>query len=131
VISKRRRRAYYILLLLFGVSAVVGLILYALRQNINLFYTPTQLHAQANVAHTRIRLGGMVQEGSLQYADALSVQFIVTDLQHTVPVTYAGILPDLFREGQGIVALGHLNTQQIFVAEQILAKHDEKYTAPQ
>lgn len=131
MISKRRRRAYYILLLLFGVSAVVGLILYALRQNINLFYTPTQLHAQANVAHTRIRLGGMVQEGSLQYADALSVQFIVTDLQHTVPVTYAGILPDLFREGQGIVALGHLNTQQIFVAEQILAKHDEKYTAPQ
>lgn len=110
-----------------GAIAVVALTLYALRQNINLFYTTSELFAQPQLPTRQIRIGGMVQAGSIQHKDGLDVSFIVTDYKKDLAVQYTGILPDLFKEGQGVVAVGRLNADQIFIAEQILAKHDENY----
>lgn len=120
-------------MLLLGLALVISLVLYALRQNINLFFTPTQLLTQQSMPTTRVRIGGLVREGSVfrnSDEDALTVRFVVTDLEHDIAVQYTGVLPDLFREGQGVVALGKLGVDQIFRAEQILAKHDEKYKPP-
>jgi cytochrome c-type biogenesis protein CcmE len=115
-----------------GIGTASTLVLSALRENINLFYTPTQI-ANGEAPHdTRIRAGGMVEKGSLQRSnDSLNVKFIVTDLNKSVTITYRGILPDLFREGQGIVALGKLNADGVVVADEVLAKHDEKYMPPE
>ncbi|AHZ68698.1 cytochrome c-type biogenesis protein CcmE [Pseudomonas mandelii JR-1] len=115
-----------------GIGTASTLVLSALRENINLFYTPTQI-ANGEAPHdTRIRAGGMVEKGSLQRSnDSLNVKFIVTDLNKSVTITYRGILPDLFREGQGIVALGKLNADGVVVADEVLAKHDEKYLPPE
>jgi len=124
---------YLVLTLLFGTALAVALVLYALRQNINLFFTPTQLLSQQAASPKRIRIGGLVRQGSIHRAsvgDKLTVRFVVTDLEHEVVVQYTGVLPDLFREGQGVVASGTLGEDQIFIAEQILAKHDETYTPP-
>ncbi|AIS14217.1 cytochrome C biogenesis protein CcmE [Pseudomonas chlororaphis subsp. aurantiaca] len=128
----RKKRLLIILGVLGGVGVAVGLALSALQQNINLFYTPTQI-ANGEAPHdTRIRAGGMVQMGSLQRsADSLDVRFVVTDFNKAVTITYRGILPDLFREGQGIVALGKLNADGVVVADEVLAKHDEKYMPPE
>lgn len=128
----RKRKLRLIVLMLTGIAIAIGLALYALKQNINLFYTPTQIAAgEAPVNHT-FRLGGMVEKGSLQrIPNSLAVSFAVTDLQHSIKVAYTGILPDLFREGQGIVADGKLNAQGEFTAQEVLAKHDEKYMPPQ
>jgi len=117
-----------ILFITAGLSVSVGLILYAMSQNINLFYTPTQV-AQGEVrAGQRIRIGGMVKEGSLVSAnDSLQVRFETTDYVHAVPIEYEGILPDLFREGQGIVAEGSVDASGVFHASRVLAKHDENY----
>ncbi|GIT22151.1 MAG: cytochrome c-type biogenesis protein CcmE [Gammaproteobacteria bacterium] len=106
----------------------LGLILYAMSQNINLFYTPTQV-AQGEVREgQRIRIGGMVKEGSVVSAnDSLQVRFETTDYVHAVPIEYEGILPDLFREGQGIVAEGSVDASGVFHASRVLAKHDENY----
>ncbi len=112
------------------VAAVVGLTLYALRQNINLFYTPQELIAASLGSQARIRLGGFVRKDSIEHSGELTVSFIVTDFKHDVPVLYNGILPDLFREEQGVVALG-IYQDNIFRADQILAKHDENYRAPE
>lgn len=128
--NKQKRRVYFLLGLLCVLALVVGLVLYALRENINLFYTPIQLAQQDSIPQTRIRLGGMVRKGSLQYNQDLSVTFIVTDFKHDVQVRYKGVLPDLFKEGQGVVALGTMRDNNIFSAEQILAKHDENYMPP-
>jgi cytochrome c-type biogenesis protein CcmE len=133
VTPKRRRRMYLILMLLLGITLVISLVLYALRQNINLFFTPSQLLAQQSPQTTRIRIGGMVRAGSVRrdnVADPLTVHFVVTDLKTDIAVQYTGVLPDLFREGQGVVAMGRLGADRIFKAEQILAKHDEKYMPP-
>ncbi|WIE52206.1 cytochrome c maturation protein CcmE [Pseudomonas sp. GM17] len=128
----RKKRLLIILGVLGGVGVAVGLALSALQQNINLFYTPTQI-ANGEAPHdTRIRAGGMVQMRSLQRsADSLDVRFVVTDFNKAVTITYRGILPDLFREGQGIVALGKLNADGVVVADEVLAKHDEKYMPPE
>lgn len=120
-------------MLLFGIAIVISLVLYALRQNINLFFTPTQLLTQPIAQTTRVRIGGMVREGSVARniaQDPLTIKFVITDFEHDVAVQYTGVLPDLFREGQGVVALGKLDADHIFKAEQILAKHDEKYMPP-
>jgi len=129
---QRKKRLFIILGLVLGVALAVGFALSALQQNINLFYTPTQI-ANGEAPHdTRIRAGGMVEQGSLQRSgDSLDVRFVVTDFNKSVPITYRGILPDLFREGQGIVALGKLNAQGVVVADEVLAKHDEKYMPPE
>jgi cytochrome c-type biogenesis protein CcmE len=128
----RKKRLLIIAGVLAGVGLAVGLALSALQENINLFYTPTQIVNGEAPHGKRIRAGGMVVQGSLQRsADSLDVRFVVTDFDKSVPITYRGILPDLFREGQGIVALGEINDQGVVVADQVLAKHDEKYMPPE
>jgi cytochrome c-type biogenesis protein CcmE len=128
----RKKRLLIILAILAGVGIAVSLALSALKENINLFYTPTQIASGEAPRDTRIRAGGMVVQGSLQRsADSLDVTFVVTDFNKSVPIAYRGILPDLFREGQGIVALGRLNGDGVVVADEVLAKHDEKYMPPE
>lgn len=129
---QRKKRLFIILGLVAGLGVAVGLALSALQENINLFYTPTQIANGEAPLDTRIRAGGMVEKGSVQRSsDSLDVRFVVTDFNKSVPITYRGILPDLFREGQGIVALGKLNAEGVVVADEVLAKHDEKYMPPE
>lgn len=128
----RKKRLLIILAILAGVGIAVALALSALQQNINLFYTPTQIANGEAPQDTRIRAGGMVAEGSVKRTgDSLDVEFVVTDFAKSVTIRYHGILPDLFREGQGIVALGKLDGQGVLVADEVLAKHDEKYMPPE
>ncbi|HBO3196739.1 TPA: cytochrome c maturation protein CcmE [Pseudomonas aeruginosa] len=128
----RKKRLYIVLAILIGAGIAVALALMALSQNINLFYTPTQIANGEAPVDTRIRAGGMVAEGSLQRSgDSLDVEFVVTDFAKNVTLRYRGILPDLFREGQGIVALGKLNADGVLVADEVLAKHDENYMPPE
>lgn len=129
---QRKKRLHLILFLVVAVASAVGLAMYSLSQNINLFQTPTQI-ANGEVPPGRtIRAGGLVVEGSVERdQQGLGVTFRVTDGQSEVPVFYDGILPDLFREGQGIVALGEVNTEGLFVASEVLAKHDENYMPPE
>ncbi|MGO1691730.1 MAG: cytochrome c maturation protein CcmE [Marinobacter sp.] len=128
----RKKRLTIVLFLLVGLSVAVALTTYALRQNINLFYDPSQILAGEAPVEVRIRAGGMVEEGSVMRDPAsLKVEFRVTDFNASVPVEYVGILPDLFAEGQGIVAMGRLNNEGRFVADQVLAKHDENYMPPE
>lgn len=128
----RKKRLLIIVAILAGVGIAVSLALSALKENINLFYTPTQIAGGEAPRDTRIRAGGMVVQGSLQRSsDSLDVTFVVTDFNKSVPIAYRGILPDLFREGQGIVALGKLNGDGVVVADEVLAKHDEKYMPPE
>ena len=128
----RKKRLYIVLAILAGVGIAVALALSALQQNINLFYTPTQIADGEAPVDTRIRAGGMVADGSLKRTgDSLDVEFVVTDFANNVTIRYRGILPDLFREGQGIVALGKLNAEGELIADEVLAKHDEKYMPPE
>ena len=129
---KRRKRLILILMMVSGVASAVGFTMYALSQNINLFYTPTQIAKGEAPAGQRIRAGGMVVEGSLRReTDSLLIHFEVTDYESNVPVEFTGILPDLFREGQGIVAQGSMDNQGVFQADEVLAKHDENYMPPE
>lgn len=128
----RKKRLIIIVGILLGVSATVALGLTALRQNINLFYTPTQIANGEAPEGARIRAGGLVREGSLTRSeDSLTVDFIVTDGDADTRIQYRGILPDLFREGQGIVAMGRLNENNVLISDEILAKHDENYMPPE
>ena len=129
--AKRKQRLYLVILLVAGLSVAVGLTLMALKQNINLFFTPTQIVDGEAPQGVAFRIGGMVVDDSLERSDQdLSVQFKITDTAKSVPVRYTGILPDLFREGQGVVALGRLDGKT-FVASEVLAKHEENYMAPE
>ncbi len=129
--AKRKQRLYLVILLVAGLSVAVGLTLMALQQNINLFFTPTQIVDGKAPQGVAFRIGGMVVDDSVKRSDQdLSVQFAITDTAKSVPVLYTGILPDLFREGQGVVALGRLDGKT-FVASEVLAKHDENYMAPE
>ena len=128
----RRKRLGIILFIATGLSVAIGLTLYALSQNIDLFYTPTQVAQGEVAAGQRIRIGGMVREGSVVSADdSLAVEFLATDYVHDVPIFHEGILPDLFREGQGIVVEGSLDIAGVFQASRVLAKHDENYMSPE
>ncbi|NLC99932.1 MAG: cytochrome c maturation protein CcmE [Gammaproteobacteria bacterium] len=128
----RKKRLIIIGAILLGVAATVGLGLMALQQNINLFYTPTQIANGEAPQGARIRAGGLVKEGTLTRSeDSLTVDFIVTDGDADTGIQYRGILPDLFREGQGIVAMGRLNDAGVLIADEILAKHDENYMPPE
>jgi cytochrome c-type biogenesis protein CcmE len=118
-------------LIVVGCTIATGLALLALRENINLFFSPSQIVEGTAPSNTTIRLGGMVVSGSIQRGDNLGVTFVLTDLAEQVTVTYEGILPDLFREGQGIVTQGKLDSTGRFLAEQVLAKHDETYMPPE
>ncbi|MGB1297752.1 MAG: cytochrome c maturation protein CcmE [Psychrobium sp.] len=135
---RRKKRLTIISIIFVGFAAVVGLVLYSLSQNINLFYTPHEIiggkddTGQKPVVGQRLRIGGMVKEGSvIKSSENLKVSFVVFDATHEVTVQYEGLLPDLFREGQGIVANGVLAEGNIVVATEVLAKHDENYVAPE
>jgi cytochrome c-type biogenesis protein CcmE len=128
--AKRQRKLIVLLLGLLGVSAAAALILYSLRAQTDYFYTPAQIAGGAAPNDKRIKAGGMVVKGSLKrQPDSLSVNFQMTDFKSTVNVRYTGILPDLFKEGSGVVGTGVIH-DGVFVAEEILAKHDEKYMPP-
>ena len=128
----RRQRLYVVLFVALFSSAAIGLVIYAMRGNINLFYPPTEVVAGKAPVDQSIRVGGMVVKGSVQRAtDSLQVNFQLTDYQASVPVVYTGILPDLFGEGQGAVASGSLNGDGVLEATEILAKHDENYMPPE
>ncbi len=128
----RRQRLAIVLLIVAGTAVAAALLGYALRENINLFYPPSDIAAGKAPVGRDIRAGGMVLEGSIERAsDSLQVSFIVTDYQANVPVTYTGILPDLFSEGEGVVVSGQLDDAGLFHADQVLAKHDENYMPPE
>tara|TARA_B100001093_G_scaffold196158_1_gene188558 strand:+ start:1135 stop:1590 length:456 start_codon:yes stop_codon:yes gene_type:complete len=128
---KRKQRLFIILGLMSGLGVVVGLVMYALSQNINLFFTPTQIAKGDAPVAQMIRVGGMVADGTVDRdPQTLKVAFDVTDFDHNVRVTYEGILPDLFREGQGVVVQGRISGDQ-FLASEVLAKHDENYMPPE
>jgi len=129
---RRRQRLILVGLMLCGVGAAVAFGLNAFRQNIMLFHSPTDIAAGAVEAGRRFRIGGMVVDGSVvRDGGDLNVRFEVTDTAEQVPVVFNGILPDLFREGQGIVAMGKLDSDGVFVADEVLAKHDENYMPPE
>ena len=130
--ASRQRRLYMLFAIMALLAVVTALVLYALRQNISLFYTPTQLVKGEAPTARMIRIGGMVVPHSIHRSEAdLSVEFEITDYHHTVTVVYRGILPDLFREGQGIVAMGVLIDKDHVKASEVLAKHDENYMPPE
>lgn len=133
--AQRRNRLITILILLSSIGLAVFFVMKALQSNINLYFTPTELLSGNNskgqiTPNTRIRVGGMVEKKSVIRGEDLQVQFTITDFSKSLVVQYNGILPDLFREGQGIVAMGHLTANNIFQAEEVLAKHDENYMPP-
>lgn len=128
----RKKRFVSILLMVMVLALAVAALLYALQQNINLFYSPSQIQQGEAPVNARIRAGGMVVAGSVQRdPESLQVSFTVTDFQQQLRIHYQGILPDLFREGQGIVAQGILTASGELEAEQVLAKHDENYMPPE
>jgi cytochrome c-type biogenesis protein CcmE len=117
---------------LAALACAAWLVLSAFRKNLVFFFTPTQVLSGEAPHNRSFRIGGLVESGSLQrQADGITVGFIVTDTVRRVPVRYRGALPDLFKEGKGVVAQGRLDTDDIFVAEQVLAKHDENYMPPE
>jgi cytochrome c-type biogenesis protein CcmE len=128
----RKRRLILVLGILAGVGIAAALALSAFQKNVMFFFDPTQVAAGEVKPGQRFRLGGMVTEGSFKrQAGSLEVSFMVTDFKNQLPVRYTGVLPDLFREGQGVVAHGRIGTDGVFVADEVLAKHDEKYMPPE
>ncbi|HEU0186931.1 MAG TPA: cytochrome c maturation protein CcmE [Gallionellaceae bacterium] len=130
--TNRQKRLYFILAGIALLGAAVGLVLYALKNNVSLYFTPTQVFNKEAPLARSFRVGGLVVEGSLKReTDGLTVHFEITDTQKTMPVVYKGILPDLFKEGKGVVAQGKLQADNVFHADEVLAKHDENYVAPE
>lgn len=128
----RKQRLQIVLFIVLVAAVAVALLGYALRENINLFYPPVDIAAGKAPTGHAIRAGGMVREGSVQRSTTgLDVEFVVTDYSADVTVRYEGILPDLFAEGEGVVVSGQLNSDGIFIANQVLAKHDENYMPPE
>lgn len=128
----RKQRLIIVLFIVVFSSLAIGLMAYALRENINLFYPPSTIAAGEVPQNTRIRAGGCVKPGSVARAsDSLLVNFVITDGNADVPVTYSGILPDLFAEGEAAVVNGMINAAGVFEASEVLAKHDENYMPPE
>jgi cytochrome c-type biogenesis protein CcmE len=128
----RRKRLYLVLGIVAGVAIAATLALQAFRDNVMYFFDASQVVAGEVRPGERFRLGGMVEKGSVQRdVGSLTVRFIVTDFKGKVPVTYSGVLPDLFKEGAGVVTHGRLDAQGVFVADEVLAKHDENYMPPE
>ena len=128
--KKRHKNLIFIVTGIAGLGIASMLILNAFRSNLVFFYTPTQVLGGEAPANRPFRVGGLVEKGSVK-RDGLKVSFVVTDLNKSLVINYRGILPDLFREGQGIVAQGRLEPGNYFIAQQVLAKHDEKYMPPE
>ncbi len=125
--TRKQTRLTIILAALAAASVAVGLILFAIRDTIVFFYTPSEIAEKSIKPGTRVRLGGLVEKGSISKLGGTKTQFVVTDTEVTLKVVFDGQLPDLFREGQGVVAEGSPGADGIFVADSVLAKHDEKY----
>jgi cytochrome c-type biogenesis protein CcmE len=130
--TRRKQRVITVVIICSVLALAMTLVLYALRQNINLFYTPSQVISGQAPKNNSFRIGGMVEKGSIKRDDkGLRVLFYITDFKQRVTVEYTGILPDLFRENQGIVAQGRLVGDKLFKADEILAKHDANYMPPE
>ena len=125
--TRKQKRLAVIVGGLAILSLAAGLVLFALRDTIVFFYTPSEITEKNVQPGTRLRLGGMVEQGSVSRAGGTTITFVVTDTIKTLNVSYTGQLPDLFREGQGVVAEGVLNASGVFLADTVLAKHDENY----
>ena len=129
--TPRQKRMVLVGLILAGVAGAVFLALTAFQKNLLYFYTPSQVAAGEAPKDYTVRVGGLVVQGSVKRSEGVTVRFDVTDGAATVSVTYTGILPDLFREGQGIISIGKMNGQGVFEASEVLAKHDENYMPPE
>ena len=130
--TPRRKRMLAVAAIVIGVGAATAVALQALNENLLYFYSPSQIMAGEAPGERSFRLGGLVTSGSVQRSPgSMEVRFTVTDHAQTIPVSYTGLLPDLFREGQGVVARGKLLDDGTFVAEEVLAKHDENYMPPE
>jgi len=128
----RKQRLFIVLFIVFGAAIAIGLMAYALRANINLFYPPIEIAEGKAPVGSKMRAGGMVLAGSVKRdPNSLKVEFVVTDYKAQVPVVYEGILPDLFSEGEGVVVSGTLTAAGTFEATEVLAKHDEEYMPPE
>ena len=132
MLSKRvRSRIVFLVFILISASIVVFITLKSLEENVVYFFSPTEIYAKENISFNKtIRVGGLVKEGSIRKKQT-SISFIITDLKNEVIVSYSGSIPNLFSEGKGVVAEGKLNDKKYFVAEKILAKHDENYMPPE
>ncbi len=130
--TRRQRRLYSIIGALALLGSAVGLVLYAVRDTLVYFYSPSEVAQKHLPPDRNFRIGGLVEEGSVvRHPDGTNIDFSVTDLQSRIMVRYTGLLPDLFREGKGVVAEGRLDTEGIFIATSVLAKHDENYMPPE
>ncbi|NOZ54836.1 MAG: cytochrome c maturation protein CcmE [Gammaproteobacteria bacterium] len=128
----RHKRLMFIVVGLGGLSVAAALVFNAFQSNMVFFFSPSDVQASQAPANHDFRLGGLVEEGSMKREDdGLTVHFVVTDRAQTIPVIFTGILPDLFGEGQGVVAQGRLNDDGVFIAHEVLAKHDESYMPPE
>lgn len=128
---KKRRRISFVIALLVASVASAGFIILALGKNIRYFYSPSDLANVHVTPGTAIRVGGLVAKNSIQHDGGIKLHFVITDGNHTIKVAYAGGLPGLFREGQGIIALGSFDENGFFDASELLAKHDERYEPPE
>ncbi len=125
--AARKQKLMIVFAILFGSAAAVGLVIVAFNEGLNVFMTPTEIAEGKAGNSPNIRIGGMVKEGSFVKREGTRIEFIATDYNEEVPVSYTGVLPDLFREGQGVVAEGYIDENGVFQARTILAKHDENY----
>ena len=132
---KRKKRIYLISLFFITIATSIYLILWALRDNIVFFYSPSEIQQKISLKEidemSKLRLGGMVKESSIEKLNDGSINFIITDFDREMVVFYKGIIPDLFKEQQGVIAEGSINNEGIFIANSILAKHDENYMPPE
>ena len=132
---KRKKRIYLISLFFITIATSIYLILWALRDNIVFFYSPTEIQQKISIKEinemSKLRLGGMVKESSIKQLNDGSINFIITDFNKEMIVFYKGIIPDLFKEEQGVIAEGSVNKEGMFIANSILAKHDENYMPPE
>jgi cytochrome c-type biogenesis protein CcmE len=129
--TRKQRRGILIGTCLVVLAVAVGLVLVAMRDSIVFFYSPSEVATMQIAPGQRFRLGGLVETGSVVRGEGTTIRFVVTDKTKTLPVNYTGVLPDLFREGQGVVAEGMLAADGTFQADNVLAKHDEKYMPPE
>jgi cytochrome c-type biogenesis protein CcmE len=129
--TRKQRRGVLIGTCLAVLGVAIGLVLYAMRDSIVFFYSPSEVAAMQIAPGQRFRLGGLVETGSVVRGEGTTISFVVTDRAKALPVTYTGVLPDLFREGQGVVAEGALQPDGVFHADAVLAKHDENYMPPE
>ena len=130
--TPRRKRLFAVLAIVGGVGAATALAMLAFQDNLLYFYNPTQVVAGEAPSGRTFRIGGLVTQGSLQKTEGtLKIRFMVTDYKESIPVNYEGLLPDLFREGQGVIADGRFDAAGVFQAEMLLAKHDENYMPPE